>query len=291
MRIVKFYGGLGNQMFQYAMLLALRGKFGEECLMDTSIYSTYSLHNGIEVNSLFNTTAGVAGREQISKLTFYTKNYRLYRLLHYILPARKTEFKEKEYGRFYPSALEIQGDCLYDGYWQHHEYFDAYKDVILKEFTLREPLDPRNQQVCESLLTSPGTVSIHVRRGDFVTSKPYRGLCGIDYYREAIQKAREIVGKDARFVIFSNDLAWCRENIAPMLGTSEIQFADWNTGKNSYKDMVLMSSCRVNIIANSSFSWWGAYLNRREDKVVIAPRKWINFNVSSPIQMPEWITV
>jgi len=291
MKIVKFYGGLGNQMFQYAMLLAARERSGEECLMDTSVYATYGLHNGLEVNSIFNTTATEATKEQIGRLSRFTTNYKLYRLMHYLLPAKKTEFKETEFGKYYPTALERQDDCLYDGYWQHHEYFADCRDSILKEFSLREPLDEKNSLAVEEFSESDKTVSIHVRRGDIVNQKPYRGLCGLDYYKGAIEKAKEIVGEGAQFVIFSNDLEWCKEKISSMIGESPVRYVDWNRGEESYKDMVLMSACKVNIIANSSFSWWAAYLNKREDKVVIAPEKWINFKVTSPVQMPEWILI
>jgi len=287
MKIVRFYGGLGNQMFQYAMLVALRETQHEEALMDTSLYSSYNLHNGFELASVFNIHAGTASKEQIKRLGLYTENYRLARLYHYALPARKTEFKEKIYGKYYPEALTKAGDVCYNGYWQHWQYFDKYRDVLLKEFSLRNELDARNSQLVQELKSS-SCVSVHVRRGDYLGIRRYRGLCQADYYRQAIVKAKEIAGQDAHFYFFSDDMTWCKENLSDLIDAQHFHSVDWNRGNESYKDLILMSSCRVNIIANSSFSWWSAYLNCREDKAIIAPGKWINLSVPDRIQMPSW---
>lgn len=289
MKLIKFYGGLGNQLFQYAMLVAVREHYGEETLMDTSVYASYGLHNGLEINRIFNTTAKDATKEKIQQVSRFTTNYKLSRLFHYLLPAKRTEFKERIFGKYYPGVFDVSGDCLYDGYWQHHEYFANCRESILKEFTLREPLDKINQDCFDAYRGSSKYVSVHVRRGDFLNSKLYRGLCGKEYYVAAIKKAIEIVGEDAHFVFFSNDIPWCKEHLASLVKEGQCTFITHNTGADSYKDMILMSACRVNIIANSSFSWWGAYLNQREDKVVIAPEKWINRDMPDPIQMPEWI--
>lgn len=271
------------------MLLAVREHYKEEALMDTSVYASYGLHNGLEINRIFNTTAQEASKEQIKQVSRFTTNYKLSRLFHYLLPAKKSEFKERTFGKYYPEALQMQGDCLYDGYWQHHEYFANCREAILKEFSLRKPLDNINQDSFDAYKCSSKHISVHVRRGDFLNSKLYKGLCGKEYYVSAIKKAIEMVGDDAHFVFFSNDIPWCKENLASLVKDSQCTFVTHNTGADSYKDMILMSACRVNIIANSSFSWWGAYLNQREDKVVIAPEKWINRDMPDPIQMPEWI--
>ena len=141
----------------------------------------------------------------------------------------------------------------------------------------------------KTLLETKDSVSIHVRRGDYLKSRLYKNICEVDYYRNAIIKAKEIVGKEAHFYFFSNDIEWCTNHLSDLIDDNHFHKVDWNTGANSYKDMLLMSGCRVNIIANSSFSWWSAYLNQREDKIVIAPKKWINKKILNPIQLPEWI--
>ena len=289
MKVVRFYGGLGNQMFQYAMLTALKEKWGEEVLMDTHLYASYGLHNGFELTDVFAVSAKAATKEQIAKLSLYTECYKFSRFYHHCLPSRKTEFKERTYGKFYPEALERKGDMLYDGYWQHWEYFDSCRDCLLKEFALTNELDERNRSFFEWLKASPKSVSVHVRRGDFLKSRLYRGLCGKDYYEKAISEAKNIIGEDAGFHFFTDDIGWCKDNFEGLIAKDGFHLVDWNVGKDSFKDMMLMSACRVNITANSSFSWWGAYLNQRTDKVVIAPAKWINKKMANPIQMPEWI--
>lgn len=289
MKIIKFYGGLGNQMFQYAMLTAIRERWGGEVLMDTSLYSSYGLHNGFELQNVFDITAQEATPEQIKQLSLYTTSYRLSRLYHYALPSRSTEFKERTFGKYYPEVMEIERDMMYEGYWQHWEYFHPYRESVISEFKLKQGLDERNLNLHQALLSKNNSVSVHVRRGDFLNKRIYKGLCGKDYYLKAIAEAKRIAGNDADFYVFSNDLPWCRENLSDLIAAEHFHAVDWNTGQNSYKDMILMGACRVNIIANSSFSWWGAYLNQRADRQVIAPEKWINKKMPNPIQLPEWI--
>lgn len=289
MKIIKFYGGLGNQMFQYAMLTAIRERWGGEVLMDTSLYSSYGLHNGFELQNVFDITAQEATPEQIKQLSLYTTSYRLSRLYHYALPSRSTEFKERTFGKYYPEVMEIERDMMYEGYWQHWEYFHPYRESVISEFRLKQGLDERNFNLHQALLSKNNSVSVHVRRGDFLNKRIYKGLCGKDYYLKAIAEAKRIAGNDADFYVFSNDLPWCRENLSDLIAAEHFHAVDWNTGQNSYKDMILMGACRVNIIANSSFSWWGAYLNQRTDRQVIAPEKWINKKMPNPIQLPEWI--
>lgn len=289
MKIIKFYGGLGNQMFQYAMLTAIRERWGGEVLMDTSLYSSYGLHNGFELQNVFDITAQEATPEQIKQLSLYTTSYRLSRLYHYALPSRSTEFKERTFGKYYPEVMEIERDMMYEGYWQHWEYFHPYRESVISEFRLKQGLDERNFNLHQALLSKNNSVSVHVRRGDFLNKRIYKGLCGKDYYLKAIAEAKRIAGNDADFYVFSNDLPWCRENLSDLIAAEHFHAVDWNTGQNSYKDMILMGACRVNIVANSSFSWWGAYLNQRTDRQVIAPEKWINKKMPNPIQLPEWI--
>lgn len=288
MKIVKFYGGLGNQMFQYAFLISLRESMKCEVKMDTSLYSSYGLHNGFELPQVFNITAQEANKEEIKKMSIYTDNYKLARFIHYFLPQIKKEFKEKEFGKYYSEVSRFEGDRLYDGYWQHWEYFDAFRDELLKEYTLREELDIKNKELLSKLQIT-NSCSVHIRRGDYLKSKNYRGLCGKEYYREAIRLVKEKAGTDVDFYFFSNDYNWCTENLSDLVDDEHLHKVDWNKAADSYKDMILMSGCKFNIIANSSFSWWGAYLNLRSDKEIIAPKIWINKTITNPIQMPSWI--
>lgn len=286
MKIVRIIGGLGNQMFQYALLVALREIFREEVLMDVSTFDSYKLHNGFELERVFNITAPRAAKDEIRRLTHYTRNYRLSRIFRKLLPVKSTEKVESRYCRFDETVLTDNRSLYYDGIWQNYLYFDRFKDRIKQEFTYRIPLDERNAKT-EKSFREELTISLHIRRGDYLKLKNYIGLCGIDYYTAAIEYVKKKYGPDIKFAVFSNDMPWCEEHILPLLDGRHIPVC-WNTGTKSYKDMRLMSACRVNIIANSSFSWWAAYLNEHLDKEIIAPGIWTNMPVEFNRQMPSW---
>lgn len=301
MKIVNIIGGLGNQMFQYAFALSLQKAYpDEDVLIDTSHFNYIfvkkikgiNLHNGFELSNLYpKAILKTATPTQLMKISWYVPNYILGRCISKLLPNKSTELKEQKYGTFYPSVYEREGNTYYEGYWQHYEYFENNKDEIINTFDITNDLDMVNRAFVKSVLLMSNSISIHVRRGDFLKVPLYKGICEVDYYERAIQKAHELVGKEVDFFIFSNDISWCRKYLSPYIGANRCNFIDWNKGKDSFKDMYLMRACRCNIIANSSFSWWGAYLNKREDKIVIAPDKWVNLPVDNPIQLPEWILI
>lgn len=288
MKIVKILGGLGNQMFQYAFLLALRESSGDEVLMDTSVFDTYKLHNGFELERVFNISARKATKEELKRLTRYTTSYFLSRIYNKLLPPLKTEFREKYFYQYYPEALICSKDKYYEGYWQNHQYFQEVKSRIFKDFDFRNPMDERNASLCREIKENPISVSLHIRRGDYLNNKLYRNLCGLDYYKAAIDYVLRKYGNNVNFYLFSNDIGWCKENILPIISSNRIVIVDWNKGADSYKDMMLMSSCNINIIANSSFSWWAAYLNRNENKEICSPKKWVNLPMEFSIQMLDW---
>ena len=140
----------------------------------------------------------------------------------------------------------------------------------------------------ERLNNEENSVGIHIRRGDYLKNWKYRGLCGIDYYQKAIAYILEHI-KSPKFFLFSDDINWVKENISPLLKGYNVTFVNWNHSINSYKDMQLMAMCKNLIIANSSFSWWAAYLNQN-NPIVVAPEKWINSFMDFRIQYKDWIT-
>lgn len=289
MKIINISGGLGNQMFQYAFLLAMRDATGDECLMDVSKYATYNRHNGFELERVFCITARSATKEELKRVTRYTTNYKLSRVLRKFLPKRKTEVVEEMPScRYMPEVFtKAKGDLFYEGIWQNEKYFGHVRPLILKEFTYRNPLSVTNAQAVHKF-SEKTTVSIHVRRGDYLKHKNYIGLCGLDYYASAIGYVRKKYDSEIHFAIFSNDMTWCREHLLPLIDRCEYTLVDWNKGRESYNDIRLMSACRVNIIANSSFSWWAAYLNEHPEKEVIAPKTWTNMPVAFCRQLPDW---
>lgn len=285
-------------MFQYAFAIALKvHNPDEDVLIDTSHFHTFffkrykgrNLHYGYEIDKILDKViTPIATPRQLAHLSRYMPNYLLSRFIRRYLPQLKTEYLEKADFLFDPYAL-IQKDSLYyEGYWQAANYFYGIEDKIKEAFRFK-PLDSDNLKLICKLQSSP-SVSIHVRRGDYVTNAGFGGICDLDYYSRAIDYALEHV-KNPVFYIFSNDLKWCKENLTPLMKNNPYVFVNHNKGSDSYKDMELMSFCHTNIIANSSFSWWGAFLNHNKDALVICPKKWSNHCVNDDVYVKTWIKI
>ena len=290
MKIVNIIGGLGNQMFQYAFAYALQLRTPEErVLLDTSLFRGYPLHNGFELERLFGLRLPVAGKKDVCRVTRYIPFYPLSRFVRKILPTPKTVYLDPEFLTFDPSAMTQSGDVYYDGYWQTEKYFCDIRDRILDLFTFKEELRPYSSKLAERI-SGKDSVAIHVRRGDFTKESVYTGICDLSYYDRAISKAKELVSNPC-FFVFSDDLSWCKSKLAPLMGEAETVYVEGNTGIHSSDDMRLMSFARCNILANSSFSWWAAYLNRRTDRVAIVPPRWVNGVESRDVYLDSWIKV
>ncbi len=292
MRIVKIMGGLGNQMWQYAMLVSLREQHPEEQVYyDASFFNGYSLHNGFELNRIFNITSNQAPLKCIRKVYHhFVGHYFFAKLYRHCFPVLKTEVREVEVSSYNEALLKQKGDYYYDGYWADHRYYDVCKSILRKEFSLKNGLDEKNERLL-SQMRNCTTCSIHVRRGDYLKDPDFAGICDEDYYKRAIKYAKEKKDDISLFLIFSNDINWCREHLSCLFGSSQVAYVDWNKGDDSYKDMVLMSHCDVNIIANSSFSWWAAYLNDGVNPLVISPKKYKNVEMNFDIFLDNWVRI
>ena len=169
------------------------------------------------------------------------------------------------------------------------KYFDFCRNKVLESFQF-PPFDTSDNILYEKILRTKSSVTIHVRRGDYLKSDIFSGICSLEYYKNAIIKACSLL-ENPIFLIFSNDSEWCIENFKEVLGNNKVYFISNNKGSDSYRDMQLMSKARCNIIANSSFSWWGAYLNKRGDQIVIVPNKWTNQLEDKDIYLDNWIRI
>ena len=221
--------------------------------------------------------------EKIS-LSFRSGGF-IFRLLRHIYKKnRAKEYIEK--GLYYQEdALLTGGNSYYIGYWQSWKYFKDIEKRIKRDFSFDEKLLPLSNREILSKIRNTNSVSIHIRRGDYIGNSIYDNIATSDYYYKATDYIKKNV-KNPFYFIFTNDPEWCKVNM--MLPNSLI--VDINSGVDSYWDMFLMSQCKHNIIANSSFSWWGAWLNEHENKIVIAPRKWINEDSANidDIIPPTW---
>jgi hypothetical protein len=288
MKIVNVIGGLGNQMFQYAFAIAISRRFPEQqTKITTQAFRGYPLHNGFEIERIFSTPLSHANYKELLHCGYPFFNYRSWQICSHLLPKRKQMCIELFDSNFRSDVLSRPDYTYYDGYWQNEKYFVDYAEDVRKTFTFPS-FDEDNHHVA-AFLQSEESVSIHVRRGDYLGIGAYSGICTIDYYREAILEIKRQCSSVSLFCIFSDDVDWCTRHLSPLMGQTPFKIVDWNKDKNSFRDMQLMSCCKHNIIANSSFSWWGAWLNSNPNKIVIAPRKWSNkSNCISPA-CTSWI--
>ncbi len=262
---VRLIGGLGNQMFQYAAGRALAERLGTELLLDTRDFEHYSLYDyGLHKFAISTT---VASPVQLARWPSWIR--RGSRLL------RRIGIHTRWYAEIqfqYDAAWEsIPDGTMIDGYFQSERYFSDITESLRVEFVPVDLLSQQNAHYAE-LARDCESVAIHVRRGDYVTNLnalKVHGVCSPDYFETAITYMRERL-ENPRFFVFSNDMAWARENLE--LGDNAV-FVTGNE-RDPEIDIHLMAQCRHHIIANSSFSWWGAWLNPSENKMVVAPERW-----------------
>jgi Glycosyl transferase family 11 len=273
-------GGLGNQMFQYAAGLALAKKNNTELVLDTVFlndriprrnftYRTYDLDifmiaPRFTMLSKCSRSVPVPGMWLGMDLAAM-KISALFGISH--IAEEKKEFA------FDPELLEEKGDVILWGRWQNERYFKDHEGAVRAAFTFRDPLDGEAEVLARDIRSS-NSVSVHVRRGDFVAFKNVAKMMGatdLSYYARA---AAHIAGHmdTPKFFVFSDDVDWCRDNLTLPFPTVYVPASA--EGSKAAFHLRLMSLCKHNIVANSTFSWWGAWLNQNPNKIVIAPKKW-----------------
>ena len=263
LKIIVFQGGLGNQLFQYAFLCKLR----EDGYVVQFLNNANGAHNGFEIQKYFETKMkpchSICG-------SIYKQLDKLYRHgVHFVFSTEDNFAVWK--------TFQI-------GYWQDIDYMPKILPIKFKEMIL----DDKNQAII-NIIKNTNSIAIHIRRGDYLLpphNKVFAGICTREYYAKAI-KIIKMNFCNPYFIFFSNDIEWVRENIIVQGDTCE--YVDWNVGDKSVFDMYLMSQCKGNILANSTFSYWGARLGR--DNVVVYPKKWFNTMESPHIFPQNWIGI
>lgn len=290
MKIVKLIGGLGNQMFQYALSIALKEHFPkDEILFDCSLFNSLHQHNGLELESVFNIDINKAAFKQLLRVTRPVNNYMLSRAIRILLPARRDECVDHWDNSFNSNIFKPEYS-YFDGYWQNHLYFDEYKDEIKRYFKFKDRLNDKTKELLDEIRLKDNTVSLHVRRGDYLYKKIYKGCGDINYYISAVKYILSHI-PNPQFYIISDDIIWCKNNLNDYFDKQPVKYIDWNKGIESYQDMLIMSVCKHNIISNSSFSWWGAYLNEHNKNIVCAPKRWNNIYAPDTIQYKTWTQI
>ena len=279
MIIVKLWGGLGNQMFQYAAARRLALANAAPLKLDLGWFTNipagdtrrhYELH-------AFNSIQDVAAPAEVRALRgvdFRRWPKIVKRLLAPTgLMVKQSCVREKQY-HYDPEILSLRGEFYLDGYWQSEKYFADVAESIRKDFSLKAAPDPLNAEMAATI-RSCEAVSLHVRRGDYISNSSasqHHGSSPLDYYHAALA---EITGRlsNPHLFVFSDDPAWVKENLRVGVPMTCLEH---NGPDKGAEDLRLMSLCRHHIIANSSFSWWGAWLCADPAKIVVAPKRWFN---------------
>lgn len=292
MIISSIIGGLGNQMFQYAAGRALSLRLSAPLRLDVSGFSGYGLHQGFELSGVFACNAEIATEEEVRDLL----GWRAFRVARKILfrPSlamlHGTSLIVEPHFHYWPGIKRVPHNTYLAGYWQSEKYFSDVSETIRADFSFRHPLSNQNADLA-GRIGQAMAVSLHIRRGDYLSDpKTYaaHGLCSLEYYRAAVLHVADHV-EFPEFFVFSDDIAWAKANLEMDF---PCRYVNHNQGTESHNDMRLMSLCKHHIIANSSFSWWGAWLNPCPDKIVIAPRRWFaNDNDVEDLFPAGWVTL
>jgi hypothetical protein len=291
--VARLIGGLGNQMFQYAAGRALALRCGAALKLDLSGFAVYpKRHYELDDFPICAAPASDADRAAFGLRAagvLADLGRRVRRLLRIDMgPAGSPIYSERHF-HFDAQVRNLTPPVYLDGYWQSEKYFADCAEMLRQEFTPRVPLDAENAAMA-ARIAAVNAVSLHVRRGDYVSEldvSRYHGICPPDYYRSAVDYIAQRVPGIHLFV-FSDDQHWVRENLRFDLPTTLVAA---NSPDRGFRDMQLMARCRHHIVANSSFSWWGAWLNPSPAKIVIAPSRWFGAdNIDTRDLIPEsWV--
>ena len=254
MVVTKLIGGLGNQMFQYAAGRSLALRQNSDFFIDRKSFDSYKLHE-----------YGLHNFDLVAN-DYKSKYFNL-------ISKRNLEAYVEKTFTFDRGVLELKDPVFLDGYWQSEKYFNDYSVQIRNDFIIKTKPNSYNQAIAENVKKST-SVSIHVRRGDYVSNPDanrFHGTCSLDYYKKSIEYICDVVKKPVEFFIFSDDTEWAKENLN--IQGLKHHFVS-NSASTNYEDLRLMALCKHNIVANSTFSWWGAWLNSFEGKEVVAPSRW-----------------
>ena len=288
--IVRYAGGLGNQMFQYALRCNFIQK-GKCVKDDISYYAKVSDAMPFRLTEVFPKIELAKAEEAEIEKYLKTKKPRniLVRIYNKLFPPKIKYYQEQQELVYDPKIEKIKSSYV-SGYWQSFHYPENVKEELIKSFKFKGFVDEKIKEL-EKKIQDVNSVSVHIRAGDYLLPQNatiFGGICTIEYYQRAIALMGQKV-KNPIFFIFSNDIEWCKnnfplENVVWMDEATLPEHEDW-------EEMCLMSYCKHNIIANSSFSWWAAWLNQNPDKVIIAPQKWLQTVENDEICPRGWIRI
>jgi Glycosyl transferase family 11 len=282
--VVRLTGGLGNQMFQYATGLSLALRHGVELVLDTSW--TLEMGRAYELDC-FQPDARLC---PVGKVGRVPNTSRMVRVLQRLRPSRRPWLhvitENHHTNEFDAAVLHAPDDTYLCGYWQFEEYFSAHESEVRQ--SLRFPALTGDAERIAQEVQRTQAVSVHVRRGDYLKHEHLR-ILDVGYYTRATQKVIEVVG-DARIFVFSDEPQWCAENLEFKSPTTVVDRSF--DPQRDWEDMCLMSLCDHHVIANSTYSWWGAWLNPSPEKIVVAPARWVGSDHRAGDPVPRrWVRI
>ena len=284
MIIVKLMGGMGNQMFQYALYRALLAQ-GKEVKLDRAKYSHFDETRKCFLdNGCFDLQYELCTKKEARKYVLGTGMTA--RVLMRLFGDKSTHYYEKKDYEFDSNVMKLSEGYL-DGFWQTWKYFKDVEEDIRKAYRFTNVLTGKDREYAKQI-RSTNSVAVHVRRGDYDKHQEiYGNICNQLYYEKAINIINQKI-ENSFFYFFSNDMKWTRTTFGEQ---DNYIFVEGNNEDKGYIDMQLMSECKHQIMANSSFSWWAAYLNNNPNKKVICPGRWINAKETPDVYYNGWISV
>lgn len=283
-------GGLGNQMFEYAAGRALSMRYDTDLFVDLYLLQkkTKATIRSYEL-SVFNIEAPIS-QSILNKIAIKVFGAIRSKSIRYSFLDKFGIFRDEK-AQYYDTKFEnLPKDTTLFGYFQNENYFKEISRQLKVDFTFKTPLTGKNDKIRHKI-EQENSVSIHIRRGDYINTNTNLPILDLSYYKKAIEYIISEID-NPYFFIFSDGIEWVKINLD--LSNLNHEFIDWNKNEHSYIDMQLMSLCKNNIIANSSFSWWAGWLNNNPDKMVIAPRKWYKGDTGiypDGFLPKEWITL
>ena len=279
-------------MFQYAAGRAVAFRCQQPYRLDLTGFENYVLHQGFEIDRIFSAPVTLATYQDVRAGLGWRSGKLTLKVLRRVNSAlfNGPSLVIEPHFNYWPGLSNIGPSCYLMGYWQSEKYFKDCEELVRGDFKFKLPLDGINLEL-SMRMRGGQSISLHVRRGDYLThtatSKIFN-VCSVDYYRSAVEYIADRI-PFPHFFVFSDDLQWAKANLSIPYPVS---FIEGNHGSRSYIDMQLMGLCGHQIIANSSFSWWGAWLNRNPKKIVIAPRLWFNNGMNDSDLIPsDWLRI
>lgn len=284
MVIVRIFGGLGNQMFQYAFGYYLE-KNGNDVYYDTSDFLIHNHHHGYELESVFHLFVKKASNREVLKLCGNKKSvfFRAFRKITGLEIIGRKEIVSND-SCIYILPKRLKEPLYFNGFWQNINYVKPFINDLKEIFKFSALNEINNDFISAKVNCS--YVGVHVRRGDYLNDKNISSICDFNYYKLAIKYISERI-ENPKYIIFSDDIPWCKT----VFKEYDCVYVDWNKGKDSYRDMQLMSLCDHMITANSTFSWWGAMLMQNEDGIRITPSVRSKNEAFNTLIDDSWVTI